>query len=238
MGPEVLNGHIDKPADIFSLGIITLEMAGNIFIPDNGDLWQNLRNGNLRNIPTLTWSTDSALERDADGVAINHPAVIALANAPPVPPMPGMPPVRRRPSRPRVPELPTPPQFMSEAGHPGSLDNLVHWMLSPDPNDRPTVDQLIQCPTLRWIAHRLRDAATIYEGNWGPALTGKENDPIPALGPFGPRMIPNEIENYPLPDMPPPGKYPTDEEFDRENIEDYDDRNKNGGDDIEMSGVD
>ncbi len=46
IGPEILMGQFDKPADIFSLGLIILEMACNVFLPDNGPAWQALRSGN------------------------------------------------------------------------------------------------------------------------------------------------------------------------------------------------
>jgi mitosis inhibitor protein kinase SWE1 len=45
MAPEVLEGHYSKAADIFSLGLIVLELAADIELPSNGDSWQNLRQG-------------------------------------------------------------------------------------------------------------------------------------------------------------------------------------------------
>jgi hypothetical protein len=77
---------------------------------------------------------------------------------------------------------------MAEENHPDSLDNIVHWMLQPNPDNRPTVEQLINSPALRWIAYRRRAGAVIFEGNWGPALTTAENVPDLCLGPNGPPM--------------------------------------------------
>ena len=45
MAPEVLEGIYSKAADIFSLGLIILELAADIELPSNGDSWQNLRHG-------------------------------------------------------------------------------------------------------------------------------------------------------------------------------------------------
>lgn len=45
MAPEVLEGLYSKAADIFSLGLIILELAADIELPSNGDSWQNLRHG-------------------------------------------------------------------------------------------------------------------------------------------------------------------------------------------------
>ncbi|RUS31445.1 hypothetical protein BC938DRAFT_477795 [Jimgerdemannia flammicorona] len=47
MGPEVLSGQLDKPADIFSLGLTILELATNVVLPDNGPEWQKLREGDI-----------------------------------------------------------------------------------------------------------------------------------------------------------------------------------------------
>ena len=35
---------------LFSLGLILLEMAANIILPQNGDIWQQLREGNIEGI--------------------------------------------------------------------------------------------------------------------------------------------------------------------------------------------
>ncbi|RKP27443.1 hypothetical protein SYNPS1DRAFT_26898 [Syncephalis pseudoplumigaleata] len=43
MAPEILRGEYGRPADIFSLGLIILEMAINVVMPDNGVAWQKLR---------------------------------------------------------------------------------------------------------------------------------------------------------------------------------------------------
>uniref|UniRef100_A0A182VR30 Membrane-associated tyrosine- and threonine-specific cdc2-inhibitory kinase n=1 Tax=Anopheles minimus TaxID=112268 RepID=A0A182VR30_9DIPT len=45
MAPELMEGRYTKAADIFSLGIATLELACNLELPANGRLWQRLRSG-------------------------------------------------------------------------------------------------------------------------------------------------------------------------------------------------
>ncbi|RKP38351.1 kinase-like domain-containing protein [Dimargaris cristalligena] len=47
IAPEVLTGCYDKPADIFSLGLLLLEVTANVVLPDNGPAWQKLRSGDL-----------------------------------------------------------------------------------------------------------------------------------------------------------------------------------------------
>jgi len=45
MAPELLHSHYTCAADIFSLGIILLEMLTLQYPPDEGNEWQSLRQG-------------------------------------------------------------------------------------------------------------------------------------------------------------------------------------------------
>lgn len=55
MAPEALrDAAFGKPADIFSLGITILEVAGNIVLPHNGVSWHKLRSGDLSDVPKLS----------------------------------------------------------------------------------------------------------------------------------------------------------------------------------------
>jgi mitosis inhibitor protein kinase SWE1 len=154
ISPEVLHGRFDKPADVFAVGLITLEIAGNFFLPDNGDQWQRLRSGNLSDIPSLTWSTDSQLDRDENGDPIEDDSPTRLSSS-----------VHRR----RHIGLEHPPEFMHDHKDPNSLDQLVLWMLCPNPDERPAMEQVYLSESLQWVANRRRAGATVFEGNWGPA---------------------------------------------------------------------
>jgi mitosis inhibitor protein kinase SWE1 len=206
ISPEILSqGRVDKPADVFALGLMTLEIAGNFFLPDNGDQWQRLRSGNLSDIPSLTWSTDSRLSRDENGDPVGmladeedfeeishhnlrrqrsrghtHSGLFGSSPSPrgndfliykPSSPSPKIrtTPVARN-------ELPAPPAFMRDQCNLNSLDHLVEWMLSPDPDVRPTIGQVLETSGLGWVAARRRAGATVYEGNWGPKLDGDMAD--------------------------------------------------------------
>ncbi|OLY85335.1 Mitosis inhibitor protein kinase wee1 [Smittium mucronatum] len=48
LAPEILeSGSYQKPNDIFSLGLIILEIAANVVLPENGPEWFDLRHNNL-----------------------------------------------------------------------------------------------------------------------------------------------------------------------------------------------
>jgi mitosis inhibitor protein kinase SWE1 len=183
IGPEILMGRFDKPSDIFALGLIMLEIAGNVMLPDNGTSWQRLRSGDMSDVPSLTWSSaTSTIFRDSSGKPLSPDASaedpygsdsgedeFGSVNF-----------LRRRREEQgtigaakhqilRPGELAQPPDFMIDASHPEALDNVVRWMISPESNDRPVVDQILRTTGVRWAEARRRAGATIYEGNWGPA---------------------------------------------------------------------
>lgn len=174
IGPEILMGRFDKPADIFSLGLIMFEIAGNVELPDNGASWQKLRNGDMSDVPSLTWSSETSIFRDATGNPVSEESSFEELCTSDL----GGPPNgddilasrRQRPSRlARSGELMVPPSFMVDSHHPQALDKLVRWMISPEPLDRPTADQILESFGVQFVDRRRRAGATIFEGNWGPA---------------------------------------------------------------------
>ena len=178
IGPEILMGRFDKPADIFSLGLIIFEIAGNVELPDNGLSWQKLRNGDMSDVPSLTWSSEPGILRDISGAPVSEePSFEELCASDLGEDDFGMDhflgsckPSERKPvPLARTGELLDPPEFMVDANHEQALDKIVRWMISPDPLDRPTADEILETYAVQFIAHRRRAGATVYEGNWGPA---------------------------------------------------------------------
>ncbi|KAL2358491.1 WEE protein kinase [Cryomyces antarcticus] len=145
IGPEILSGRFDKPADIFALGMIMLEIASNCVLPDNGSSWQKLRAGDLSDLPSLTFSSDSDLVRDESGDPVD-----LLRNM-------------------RAHDLVQPPNFMVDSRDTEALDNVVQWMISPLPESRPIINEILNCGGVLWVGRRRRAGATVFEGNWGPA---------------------------------------------------------------------
>lgn len=188
IGPEILRGKFDKPADIFALGLIMIEMACNVVLPDNGPTWVALRSGDFSEVPSLTFSTATTtstfVSRDAVGVSTmpsqDDSLVHQLSTTD----------VRlafdeafktrsvsdRSLDSPKRSELQSPPDFMRDNFHPNSLDQMARWMTKPEPSDRPTVHQLLDSGGMAWVASRRRSAATVFEGVWGPGDVANKSD--------------------------------------------------------------
>lgn len=171
IAPEILTGHIDKPADIFAVGLITLEAACNVILPDNGPTWQALRNDG---VAELSWpiASHDVVPRDSNGVPLD--AIYDSEGFH----LPGF--QHRYPfgqthnpsnlfgGSPRRNEEHVPPFFMGNPDHPDSLDKLVAQMLSSDPERRPTSEQLLAVYPIIWVNHRRTAGAIVFEGNYGP----------------------------------------------------------------------
>ena len=189
IGPEILMGQFDKPADVFALGLIMLEIAGNVMLPDNGASWQRLRSGDMSDVPSLTSSSEASnVLRDSSGKPLlrgdsfddmcepsyvrdgfGSPSVKEQERGSQATGNPGF---QLR----RCGELSNPPAFMADPNHEEALDKMVRWMISPDPVNRPVVQQILATGGVRWTEARRRSGATIYEGNWGPADEILEHD--------------------------------------------------------------
>ncbi|THH21177.1 hypothetical protein EUX98_g8445 [Antrodiella citrinella] len=61
LAPEVLQGKYSKAADIFSLGLIMLEAATNIVVPDQGVSWHRLRHDNFTQVDFTDLSSELVL---------------------------------------------------------------------------------------------------------------------------------------------------------------------------------
>lgn len=172
LAPEALSGRFDKPADVFALGMMLAEIAGNCVIPENGVYWQKLRSGEFENVlPSLTWSADSGtLSRDSngdpvsdstrpsmDGFLLSDTDIDSLSS------------IQVRPASSPEEDLARAPSFMVERNDPSSMDHVVHAMLNQDPNLRPTAEQVLDCFGCQWVDSRRRSGATVYEGNFGPS---------------------------------------------------------------------
>ena len=178
IGPEILMGQYDKPADVFALGLIMLEIAGNVMLPDNGASWQRLRAGDMSDVPSLTFSSGAhQIVRDSSGKPLSSEESFDMCGSDSGSDDFGFlhrPLIEQQKDNPpfqivRSGELMSPPDFMVDQNHEEALDKVVRWMISPQPSDRPVVFQVLNTAGVQWVSVRRRAGATIYEGNWGPA---------------------------------------------------------------------
>ncbi|KAH9875516.1 hypothetical protein J1614_004252 [Plenodomus biglobosus] len=187
LAPEALCGRFDKPADIFALGMMLAEIAGNCVIPENGVYWQKLRSGEFQNVlPSLTWSAGSStLTRDSHGDPItdeSRPCLDAFVMSDAD--EDSLASISVKPTSNPAEELARAPSFMIQQHHPSSMDSVVYAMLNPEPEKRPTADQILQCYGCQWVDLRRRSGATVYEGNFGPSdevlatYTSKDHDQV------------------------------------------------------------
>jgi mitosis inhibitor protein kinase SWE1 len=186
IGPEILEGKYDKPADVFALGLIMLELAANMILPENGVSWQKLRSADFSDVEDLVRSVNSSSQtlasetftirtedsmdlcEDAAGLEFDSLPMInckrfwggstsSLSHNPAN--LFGSSPTRN---------LQRPPPFMTNPNHEHSLENVVSRMIDPNPQARPTIDQVLEVESVRWVKGRSRAGATIDEGPWGP----------------------------------------------------------------------
>lgn len=157
------------------------EIASNCIIPDYGASWQKLRSGDFSGLPSLTnsesinslsqgsedrryshdmpdsMSYETLYKSDADESSRRdkqHPWKLSFTE-------------NQYPTKPD--DLVEPPQFMLDIDNACSLDRMVHSMMSPAYQDRPTADNILEHPGCQWVFSRRRAGATIWEGKWGPA---------------------------------------------------------------------
>lgn len=156
MAPEVLDGKAGPAADIFSLGLMILEAAANVVLPENGPSWRRLRSGDLSEVPSLTWTPSSEVQQDTASLhsgefqdGRTHDAGNLFGSY-------------------KRSELQHPPDFIVNPIHSSSLDSVVRWMTAKEPGDRCSADQILDLDGLRWISDRRGAPATVFEGPWGP----------------------------------------------------------------------
>lgn len=133
IAPEIITRQeYDKPADIFSLGLILVEIAANIVLPDNGFAWQKLRSGDL---------TDAGRLSSSDLTELSYSI-----------------------SETKFPDWT--PSFLVDGS--AALDKLVHWMIKPDPQKRPSANDILRCYECQFVEARRKCGSVIYEGDYGP----------------------------------------------------------------------
>ncbi|KAH3684646.1 hypothetical protein WICPIJ_004402 [Wickerhamomyces pijperi] len=147
-----------KAADIFSFGISMIEVASNIILPSHGDSWQRFRSGDLSEAGRLS-STNLAQHHS---VVSKESEVSSIFNAVPGDSYTSVD-TDVEPSN----KLPYwTPRFLVNGQ--GALDDLVRWMISVNPNDRPSAAEIVGSLEAQFVEIRSKSGAVIYEGEYGP----------------------------------------------------------------------
>lgn len=198
IAPELINEKIYTPfADIFSVGLIILEIATNIILPGNGTPWRKLRSGDLsdagklssdnisdflnhRNCSSLT-SYNLSLNSISFQPLSAHASSAAQGTGGSNPALdPGVTTIPIRVSYGSMDANVTTKmidniQELIPEGAPRflvnnthSLDKLVSQMMNPDPFERPTASSILATQECIEIENRRKAGATIFEGEFGP----------------------------------------------------------------------
>ncbi|KAJ9106493.1 hypothetical protein QFC19_003223 [Naganishia cerealis] len=180
IAPELINDKIYTPfADIFSVGLMILEIATNVILPDNGTPWRKLRSGDLSDAGKLSSDniSDFLLHRNFSSLtSYNSMANSSTSSLYPSTTIQLQQPnttIREVDLRDVIPS--GAPDFLVACGS-NNLDQLVHKMLRPDPFERPTAKAILEMPECITIEERRKAGAIIFEGEFGPTDDDDEDD--------------------------------------------------------------
>ncbi|KAF2676527.1 kinase-like protein [Lentithecium fluviatile CBS 122367] len=166
---ESFEGRYAPSSDIFSLGAIMAEIAGNVEMPHYGENWSFLRSGRFDGIlPSLTWSSDTALSRDEHGEPIGADPTAFADPFPVDDELNALTPIRLQAKAKALEESKKAPNFMKDPTDLNSMDKVVRRMMAPEPYQRPSAEEVSQYYGCQWVAQRRQSGSTIFEGNFGP----------------------------------------------------------------------
>lgn len=192
IAPEIiLDSVYDYKADIFSLGLIMVEIAANVVLPDNGNAWQKLRSGDISDAGRLS-STDihsesllsaatkvehgnsGLLDFDREVLASIDPNKDAGMGELHILPHSSTTKVSnkiqsRKENATEVRNSGIPawvPKFLIDGE---SLENIVKWMIEPNYKRRPSADEILHTEECLYVELTRKAGAVIQEDDYGPA---------------------------------------------------------------------
>lgn len=145
IAPEIIrDGIYDFRADIFSLGLMIVEIAANVVLPDNGTAWHKLRSGDLSDAGRLSSTeihSSSLFSSKKNNTNITN--ITSHDN-----------------------EIPAwVPRFLLDGV---SLERIIRWMIEPDYRDRPSAAELLRTEELEYVELTRKAGAVIQEDDFGP----------------------------------------------------------------------
>ncbi|SCU96979.1 LADA_0H03796g1_1 [Lachancea dasiensis] len=159
IAPEIISDCIyDFRADIFSLGLMIVEIAANVMLPDNGNAWHKLRSGDLSDAGKLS-SSDihsaslfSANNTTTD-ITSSHSASYKIPN-------------RMDFLVDNCGKIPAwVPKFLIDGV---SLERMVRRMIEPDYKKRPTALEILHSEECEYVERTRKANAIIQEDDFGP----------------------------------------------------------------------
>lgn len=168
IAPEIINqSKYDKPADIFSLGLIMVEIAANIVLPENGDQWHKLRSGDLSEAGRLSSGdlnanlfNDSMNSRNSTYSSPFNITNITGSSYSSV-------------GDNNMKLASWTPKFLVDGKC--ALDRLVQKMVCPSAELRPTAWDICNTLEAQFVETRRKAGAVIYEGDYGPQPDADED---------------------------------------------------------------
>ena len=149
IAPEIISRHeYSFAADIFSIGLIIVEVAANVILPDNGASWQKLRSGDLSDAGKLS-------SNDLVGSLIKNNNNNSHDN--------------ENDNEFEKKFQNWTPYWLYDGQF--TLDRLVKWMVHPIPHERPSAEEVLQSRECGIVQLRRQSGATIYEGDCGPHVS-------------------------------------------------------------------
>lgn len=157
IAPEIISDCIyDFKADIFSLGLVIVEIAANVVLPDNGNAWHKLRSGDLSDAGKLSandihsdslFSGDLKVDTNLTDISDYHrqSTVNLLKETTTIPPWV--------------------PKFLIDGE---SLERLVKRMIEPDFKKRPSANEILHAEECIYVEMTRKAGAIIQEDDFGP----------------------------------------------------------------------
>ncbi|CEP64413.1 tyrosine protein kinase SWE1 LALA0_S11e03554g [Lachancea lanzarotensis] len=157
IAPEIISDCIyDFRADIFSLGLMIVEIAANVMLPDNGNAWHKLRSGDLSDAGKL-----SSTEINSDSLFSNGHTTTEITNMS----------YHGEANKldflvdtcSKIPAWV--PKFLIDGV---SLEKMVRRMIEPDYKKRPTASEILHSEECEYVERTRKAGAIVQEDDFGP----------------------------------------------------------------------
>lgn len=157
IAPEIISDCIyDFRADIFSLGLMIVEIAANVVLPSNGNAWHKLRSGDLSDAGKL-----SSTEIHSDSLFSTGNTNTELTNLESCEEVNKLDFLVDHSSR--IPAWV--PKFLIDGV---SLERMVRRMIDPNYKNRPTAEEILHSEECEYVEMTRKAGAIIQEDDFGP----------------------------------------------------------------------